>query len=85
MSIWPSVARETARFGVLVNVVEPGMVRTPMIDVLPESVRQAAIEETLLGRLAEAEDIAHAVSFLCGPESRHITGQTLRVDGGQYL
>jgi NAD(P)-dependent dehydrogenase (short-subunit alcohol dehydrogenase family) len=80
-----SVARETARFGVRVNVVEPGMVRTPMIDTLPDAVRQAAIEETLVGRLAEPDDIAHAVSFLCGPESRHVTGQILRVDGGQYL
>jgi NAD(P)-dependent dehydrogenase (short-subunit alcohol dehydrogenase family) len=80
-----SVARETARFGVRVNVVEPGMVRTPMIDALPDAVRQAAVGETLVGRLAEPDDVAHAVSFLCGPESRHVTGQILRVDGGQYL
>lgn len=80
-----SVARETARFGVLVNVVEPGMVRTQMIDALPDAVRQGAIDETLVGRLAEPEDVANAVSFLCGPESRHVTGQILRVDGGQYL
>jgi len=85
LGLMRSAARECGRFGVRVNVVEPGMVRTQMIDALPEAVRQAAVDETLLGKLAEPEDIAHAVSFLCGPESRHITGQILRVDGGQYL
>ena len=80
-----SVARETGRLGIRVNVVEPGMVRTAMTDSLPQEVLQAAVDESLLGRLAEPEDIAHAVAFLCGRESRHITGQVLRVDGGQYL
>ena len=45
----------------------------------------AAMEESLLGRLAEPEDIAASVLFLCGPGSAHITGQIIRVDGGQYL
>ena len=80
-----SAARETGRFGIRVNVVEPGMVRTPMTATLPEPVITAAMEETLLGRLAEPEDIAASVLFLCGPGSAHITGQVIRVDGGQYL
>lgn len=80
-----SAARETGRFGIRVNVVEPGMVKTPMTATLPEGVIAAAVEETLLGRLAEPEDIAAAVLFLCGPGSTHITGQVIRVDGGQYL
>jgi len=80
-----SAARETGRFGIRVNVVEPGMVRTPMTATLPEAVITAAMEETLLGRLAEPEDIAASVLFLCGPGSAHITGQVIRVDGGQYL
>ena len=80
-----SVARETARMRIRVNVVEPGMVRTTMTESLPEKVLKAAVEESLLGQLAEPEDIANAVAFLCGSESRHITGQVLRVDGGQYL
>ena len=80
-----SAARETGRFGIRVNVVEPGMVRTAMTATLPKAVIAAAVEETLLGRLAEPEDIAAAVLFLCGPGSAHITGQVIRVDGGQYL
>ncbi len=80
-----SAARETARFGILVNVVEPGMVRTPMTEALPEEVRRTAEAESLLGRLLEPEEVAEAVLFLCGRGSSQITGQILRVDGGQSL
>lgn len=80
-----SAARETARFGICVNVVEPGMVRTPMTEALPPAVRQAAEAESLLGGLLEPEDVAAAVLFLCGPGGSQITGQILRVDAGQYL
>ena len=80
-----SVSRETGQFGILVNVVEPGWVRTPLTEKLPESVRQQAVSETLLGELVEPEDVAAAVVFLSGSGSRRMTGQILRVDAGQYL
>jgi NAD(P)-dependent dehydrogenase (short-subunit alcohol dehydrogenase family) len=74
-----------ARFGVLVNVIEPGWVRTPMTEATPPKVREAALAESLVGSFVEPEDIAAAVVFLCGPGGRQITGQILRVDGGQFL
>ena len=80
-----SVAREVGRFGILINVVEPGWVRTPLTDALPREVRDAAVAESPLGKLLEPSDVAAAVLFLCGPGANHITGQILRVDGGQYL
>lgn len=80
-----SVARETGRFGILINAVEPGWVRTPLTDAVPPAVREAAVAESLLGTLLEPEDIAGAVCYLCGPGGRRITGQILRVDGGQFL
>lgn len=80
-----SLARETARFGIRVNVVEPGMVRTPMTEALPPQVREAAARESLLGRMLEPEEVAVAVLFLCGESGNQITGQILRVDGGQYI
>jgi len=80
-----SAAQETARFGIRVNVVEPGMTRTPLTARMTDEHRKAAVAESLLGRMAEPEDIAAAVLFLCGPGGRHITGQTLRVDGGEYM
>jgi 3-oxoacyl-[acyl-carrier protein] reductase len=78
-----SVARETGRFGITVNVVEPGWVRTPMTNSLPIDIREAALAETLLGELAEPDDVAGAVAFLC--DASHITGQVFRIDSGQLL
>jgi 3-oxoacyl-[acyl-carrier protein] reductase len=80
-----SVARETGRFGILVNVVEPGWVRTPLTESVPQPIRDAALAESLVGSFLDPEDVAHAVTFLCGPGGRRITGQILRVDGGQFL
>lgn len=80
-----SVARETGRFGVLVNVIEPGWVSTPLTDAVPEPVRKAALAESLVGSFLDPADIASAALFLCGTGGRRITGQILRVDGGQFL
>ena len=62
-----TVAREVARLGILINVVEPGWVRTPLTDNLPQSVRDAALAESLVGKYVEPADVASAVAFLCGP------------------
>lgn len=80
-----SVARETGRFGITVNVVEPGWVRTPLTEALPAATRQAAQAESLLNSLVEVSDVAAAVNFLCGPGGKRITGQVLRVDAGQFM
>jgi NAD(P)-dependent dehydrogenase (short-subunit alcohol dehydrogenase family) len=80
-----SVARETGRFGILVNVVEPGWVKTPLTEALPQEIQEAAAAESLIGQLLNPSDVAAAVRFLCSPGARRITGQLLRVDGGQYL
>jgi NAD(P)-dependent dehydrogenase (short-subunit alcohol dehydrogenase family) len=80
-----TVARETGRFGILINVIEPGWVRTPLTDQTPPSVREAALAESLVGSFLDPGDIAAAVLFLCGPGGKRITGQILRVDGGQFL
>jgi 3-oxoacyl-[acyl-carrier protein] reductase len=80
-----SVAREVGRFGILINVLEPGWVRTPLTEVVPQAVKDAALAESLLGTFIEPADVAASVVFLCGPGAAHITGQVLRVDGGQYL
>ena len=80
-----TVAREAGRFGILINVIEPGWVRTALTESVPQSVRDAALAESLIGSFIEPEDIGNAVCYLCGPSGHRITGQILRVDGGQFL
>ena len=80
-----SVARELGKFQVTVNAVAPGLIETDMVKQAPQNVRDMALAEILLGHLGQPEDVAFAVTFLCSDRARHITGQVIQVDGGQYL
>jgi 3-oxoacyl-[acyl-carrier protein] reductase len=66
-------------------MVSPGLIETAMTAPLPEEARRQAIEESALESTGWPEDVAAAVLFLASPMSRHITGQVLRVDGGQLM
>ena len=53
--------------------------------MLPAEIIERAQKHSVLGRVAEPEDVAHVITFLCSDEARHVTGQTLVVDGGLSL
>ena len=80
-----TLARELGKFNVNVNVVAPGMVLTEMMKKIPMEFQTKAMEETVVGRFATPEDVAHLVTFLCSDRSRHITGEVIKIDGGQYI
>ncbi len=80
-----SLARELGKFNVNVNVVAPGMVLTEMMQAVPAEFKATALAETVLGRFATPEDVANVVLFLCSDLARHITGEVIKVDGGQYI
>ena len=80
-----TVARELGKYQVNVNVVAPGMVRTPMTAGLPAEVVETARRESVLGRVCAPEECADVIVFLCSERARHVTGAVIRVDGGQYL
>jgi 3-oxoacyl-[acyl-carrier protein] reductase len=80
-----SLARELGKFNVNVNVVAPGMVMTAMAENIPQEFLVKAMDETVVGRFASPEDCANVVAFLCSDRSRHVTGEVIKVDGGQYI
>lgn len=80
-----AVARELGKYSVNVNAVAPGMIETAMIKDLPEEFKEKAASETVFNRLGQPEDIAYLVSFLCSDKAKHITGEVIKVDGGQYI
>ncbi|UCB58478.1 MAG: 3-oxoacyl-ACP reductase FabG [Thermoplasmatales archaeon] len=85
IALTKALAKEVGKFNVNVNAVAPGMVMTEMAKKIPPEFLQKAVDETVLGRIATTEDIANVVVFLCSEKSRHITGEVIKVDGGQYI
>ncbi|MGA9837420.1 MAG: SDR family NAD(P)-dependent oxidoreductase, partial [Gemmatimonadaceae bacterium] len=85
IALTKSLARELGGAGVTVNCVAPGLVRTEMTAALPAEIVDNAKRESALGRVAEPEDVAQVVTFLCSAQARHVTGMVIKVDGGQYI
>ncbi|MDQ3137517.1 MAG: SDR family oxidoreductase [Gemmatimonadota bacterium] len=80
-----AAAVELGPANVNVNAVSPGFIRTERMAMLPAEVIERAQKSSVLGRVAEPDDVAHVISFLCSESARHITGQTIVVDGGLSL
>jgi 3-oxoacyl-[acyl-carrier protein] reductase len=77
-----SVARELGERNITCNVVAPGVVSTDMIAVLGPERIAALTAMVPVGRAAEPDEVASAVSFLVSDEAAYITGAVLPVDGG---
>jgi NAD(P)-dependent dehydrogenase (short-subunit alcohol dehydrogenase family) len=81
-----ATALELAPYRVRVNAIAPGTTDTaqPRYGMSEEEL-QAAGRQVPLGRMGTPEDVADLAVFLASDEARHITGQTIHVNGGQYL
>ncbi len=80
-----AAAKDLGKFGVTCNAIAPGFILTEMGESMPEQFRQAAIDESAVKRAGLPEDIARLVAFLASECGRHITGEVIKVDGGQYI
>jgi meso-butanediol dehydrogenase/(S,S)-butanediol dehydrogenase/diacetyl reductase len=91
-----TAARDLAQYGITVNTYAPGIVKTPLMAELAKKTAASAgkpeawgweqySKNITLERLSEPEDVAAVVSFLAGPDSNYITGQSIVVDGGMVF
>jgi len=80
-----SLARELGSRGITVNCVAPGFIETDMTKKLSEQQTGLLMAQIPLGRLGQAADIAHAVTFLASPQAGYITGAELHVNGGMFM
>lgn len=80
-----SLAVELGRYGITVNCVSPSTVNTPLITNFPKSMLEITKNQTPLGRLAEAKDVAKTIVFLSSDHSNYITGENIIVSGGQTI
>jgi 3-oxoacyl-[acyl-carrier protein] reductase len=85
ISLTKALAKELGRYNINVNAVAPGLILTDMMVKIPDKFKQIALDETVLKRLGEPEDVADVVAFLCSDLSKHVTGEIIKVDGGQYI
>ncbi len=80
-----AAAVDLGAYNVNVNAVAPGFVNTELLRTLPSEIIDDAKQESVLGRIADPEDVSNVVVFLCSDDARYITGQVILVDGGLTL
>jgi 3-oxoacyl-[acyl-carrier protein] reductase len=80
-----TLAKELGPSGVNVNCVAPGIVRTEMTASLSAEVIAKSVAESALGRMGEPEEVASVVAFLLSDRARYVTGEVIKIDGGQYI
>jgi 3-oxoacyl-[acyl-carrier protein] reductase len=82
-----ALAKELGGFDVNVNAVAPGLIETAMLrdSESRDKIIDLALAEIVLKRVGQPEDLANVVAFLASDKARHITGEVIKVDGGQYI
>lgn len=78
-----SLAFELGADGIRINCIASGGIATPMLDAVPEAVREDAKRQIALRRLGAPEEVARVALFLLSEEASYVTGATLTVDGGR--
>ena len=80
-----TLAVEWAVFGIRINAVAPGVIRTSGTDQYPAELLEQARQATPLKRFGHPQEVSDLITFLCAPQSDFITGQVLAIDGGRGL
>ncbi len=77
-----SLSKEVGKFGVTVNAIAPGFIRTRLTEIIPEKFKTQIKMLTSLGRFGEPEEVADLIIFLASDKASFITGSVINIDGG---
>lgn len=80
-----AAAKEGARYGIRVNAIQPGLIRTPMTDAMPADLLADRVADIPLGRLGEPQEVAAVALFLASGLSSYVTGAVVEVSGGRGM
>lgn len=80
-----AAAKEVAHHGIRINAIQPGLIRTPMTEAMPEKVWEQKMAEIPMGRAGEVSEIASVALFLASDLSSYMTGTVLEVTGGRFM
>jgi 3-oxoacyl-[acyl-carrier protein] reductase len=80
-----ALAKELASDNITVNTVVPGSIETIRGAAAGGNHGRSVLPESLAGRRGQPDEIAAMVRFLCSPEARYVTGQTIHVNGGAFM
>jgi len=80
-----ALAQEVVKKGVTVNTLSPGYVNTDMVRAIKPEILQNIIASIPMGRLAEPEEIAALIAYLCSEEAGYITGANISINGGLHM
>jgi len=79
-----SMCREVGKYGITVNCVAPGFIKSVMSDSMPEEVIAAGIKMIPIRRIGTPEDMGYSYLFLASKEGEFVNGTTLHANGGAY-
>lgn len=80
-----AAAKEVAHLGVRVNAIQPGLIRTAMIEGMREDILEQRLKDIPMGRLGEPDEVAKVALFLASDLSSYMTGTVLEVTGGRHM
>jgi 3-oxoacyl-[acyl-carrier protein] reductase len=77
-----ALCKEGGRYGITVNAVAPGFIKSKMSDSMPDEIIQSAVAQIPVGRIGTPEDMGYTYLFLASKEAGFISGATLHANGG---
>jgi len=80
-----SVAKEAAKYGILVNTIAPGFIETEMVKKVPMSIVKQIVDSIPIKRIGTSEEVAKLASYLAGDDAAYFTGKVFTIDGGMVI